>query len=41
MGRGSRAVGLLCRRREETREEQALLGGTVTNTATMEIAVEP
>lgn len=40
MGRGSRAVGLL-RRREETREEQALLGRTVTNTATIEIAVEP
>ena len=41
VGRGSRAVGLLWRRREETREGQALLGGTVTNTATMEIAVEP
>lgn len=40
VGRGSRAVGLL-RRREETREEQALLGRTVTNTATIEIAVEP
>ena len=41
MGRGSRAVGLLWGRREEIREGQALLGGTVTNTATMEIVVEP
>lgn len=41
VGRGSRAVGLLWRRREETGEWQALLGGTVTNTATMEITVEP
>lgn len=41
MGRGSRAVGLLRRRRKETGEEQDLLGGTVTNMATMEIGVEP